>query len=149
VARSERRFINYPTNQLLGVLDSPEESDGAMAELMARGVPAEDVLQLSGPEGAARLDGIGTSSGLLPRLLRAVQFMTMDQMPDFLLYETAIRAGRTVLAVRVRGAERRALVIDVLTRHGAHFLNLYARFATEEISRWRGPEPRLPGVLRR
>jgi hypothetical protein len=92
---------------------------------------------------------MGSAGGRLPRLLRAVQFMTMDQMPDFLLYETAIRAGRAVVAVRVRDAARRALAVDVLRRHDAHFLNLYGRFWTEEISLWRGPEPPLPGVLRR
>jgi hypothetical protein len=32
---------------------------------------------------------------------------------------------------------------------GVHFINLYARFATEELDPWRGPELDLPSVLRR
>ena len=144
-----RRFINYPTNQILGVLDDPEAARAAFDELVGAGVPPGDVVVLSGPEDAARLDGLGSANGLLPRVLRAVQFMTMDQMPDFLLYETAVRQGRVVVAVRLRGAERRRLASHVLRAHGAHFLNAYGRFATEEISLWRGSEPDLPGVLRR
>lgn len=144
-----RRFINYPTNQLLGVIDDPEAARAAFDELVSSGVAPADVVVLAGPRDAARLDGLGAENGLLSRLLRAIQFMTMDQMPDFLLYETAVRQGRAVVAVRLRGADRRGLATRVLQAHGSHFLNAYGRFATEEISLWRGPEPDLPGVLRR
>ena len=34
-------------------------------------------------------------------------------------------------------------------RHGGHFTNYYGRFATEELDLWRGPEPEIPGYLRR
>jgi hypothetical protein len=37
----------------------------------------------------------------------------------------------------------------VLIGLGAHFVNYFGRFATEEIARWRGPEPQLPDYLRR
>jgi hypothetical protein len=42
---------------------------------------------------------------------------------------------------------RRAATI--LERHGAHFLNHFGRLSTEEVSRWRGPEPEIPDALRR
>jgi hypothetical protein len=32
---------------------------------------------------------------------------------------------------------------------GAHFVNYFGRFATEEYARWRGPEPAVPDFLRR
>jgi hypothetical protein len=40
-------------------------------------------------------------------------------------------------------------VVDILRRHGGHFINHYGRFATEEIERWAGPEPDIPDLLRR
>ena len=34
-------------------------------------------------------------------MVRAIQFMSMDQLPDFLVYERALVDGRAVIAVRV------------------------------------------------
>jgi hypothetical protein len=39
--------------------------------------------------------------------------------------------------------------VRVLRDHGAHFINYYGRFATEEIERWHGPEPAVPDIMRR
>jgi hypothetical protein len=144
-----RRFINYPSGQLLAVFDDLTAAESARAGLEQMGVAPGDLLVLYGTEGASRLDGLGGANGPLSRMLRAVQFMTMDQMPDFLLYETAIRGGRAVLAVRPRGDAGRRAAIETLARHGAHFVNFYGRFSTEEITMWRGPEPPIPGVFRR
>jgi hypothetical protein len=144
-----RRFINYPTNRLLAVLDDASSADAAIRALDGLGVPRDAIERLSGPDDAARLDGLGGRSGPFGRALRAVQFMTMDQMPDFLVYETALRMGRTVIAVRASDAGRRREIVRQLQSAGAHFMNWYGRFATEELSLWRGPEPSIHGVWRR
>jgi hypothetical protein len=41
------------------------------------------------------------------------------------------------------------VVVERMRAIGAHFINFYARFATEELDPWRGPELDLPGALRR
>lgn len=146
---ARRRFINYPTGQLLAVFDDIPSAEAARADLEKAGIAPADIVLLHGPEAASRLDGLGGANGPLSRMLRAVQFMTMDQMPDFLLYETAIREGRAVLAVRTGGDDRRRAAVGIVAARGAHFVNYYGRFSTEEISRWRGPEPPIPGLFRR
>lgn len=73
----------------------------------------------------------------------------MDQLPDMAWYEGAVRRGAAVLMVRVRGDERKTAVVAVLRAGGAHFINRNGRFATEEIERWRGPEPGVPSLLKR
>ena len=105
--------------------------------------------QSSGPEGADRLDGTGVVNGVIARLRRLVSFTLMDQLVDMALYEAAVREGRAVLMVRPRDNTRKAAAIAALRGHGGHFINYYGRFATEEIERWHGPEPNVPGVLRR
>jgi hypothetical protein len=144
-----RRFISYPSRQVLAVLDDEASADAAVAGLRATGVDAADVLVLRGPDDAARLDGAGSAHGWRARLRRLFAFTLMDQLPDFILYERAVRDGRTVLAVRVDGEARKRAVHAVLRAHGAHFTNYYGRLATEELDLWRGPEPDIPGVLRR
>ena len=143
------RFIGYPTNRLLAAFRDPVGAAGAAAELMTAGLRAADVTILRGDEGADRLDGTGATNGLVARVRRTVSFTLMDQLPDMAMYERAVRDGGAVLMVRVRGEQRKAVAVDALRRHGAHFINYYGRFATEEVQRWTGPEPEIPDLLRR
>lgn len=147
--RARSAFIGYPLDRMLAVFDDPADAARAAAALTATGVPARDITILRGDEGAARLDGTGASHGRLARTRRLVSFTLMDQLPDMAWYEQAVRGGAAVLMVRVRGDERKAATVNILRANGAHFINHYGRFATEEIDRWRGPEPDVPNLLRR
>ncbi|TMC63167.1 MAG: hypothetical protein E6J17_05400 [Chloroflexi bacterium] len=98
---------------------------------------------------ADTLDGTGVRHGLGARVRRAVEFTLMDQAPDLAWYEAAIRDGRSVVAVRVSDDAKVRAAVETLRAIGAHFINHYGRFATEEFERWRGREPRLPDYLRR
>jgi hypothetical protein len=69
-------------------------------------------------------------------------------MPDFLMYEVALREGRAVIGVRPPDA-RRADVVDALKRHAAHFINRFGTWSTEEVLPWRGPMPDIPQLMRR
>jgi hypothetical protein len=50
---------------------------------------------------------------------------------------------------KVRGDDRKAEAVRILRDHGAHFVNYYGRFATEEIVRWQGPDPAVSDILKR
>ena len=143
------RFIGYPTDRMLAVFDDPTRAASAAAELIAAGIASADVSILRGEEGARQLDGTGAAHGLVGRLRRVTSFTVMDQLPDMAWYEGAVRRGGAVVMVRVRGDDRKAAVLDALRRHGAHFINYYGRFATEELERWRGPDPDIPALLKR
>ena len=88
--------------------------------------------------------GFDTTFQLLP-----FQFMTMDQTPDFLVYERALLDGRAVVAVHVANRDAMLAARTVLDGFGAHFLNHFGRLYTEELTLWRGPEPEIPSALRR
>ena len=146
---ARRRFIGYPTGSLLAVLPDAESAAAAAATLRAAGITDEDITILRGDEGADRLDGTGAANGIVARLRRLVSFTLMDQLVDMAFYEQAVREGQVVLMGRPRDESRKAAAIGILRRSGGHFINYYGRFATEEIARWRGPEPKVPGLLRR
>ena len=114
---------------------------------MAAGVAPDDVVVLAGTDGREQLGRLGSRPNPLSRLVRAVQFLSMDQLPDFLVYERAIEDGRAVVAVRVDepDADRRRRRA-ILERFGAHFMNYFGRLSTEEVSLWRGEEPTIPDV---
>lgn len=146
---SRRPMITYPTGRLLGVIDDPARAAQASAALVSAGFASDDVTILVGADGLDRLGRLGPPPGRLSRIVRAFQFVLMDQTPDFLVYERALLDGRAVLAVRVvdRAAMGRARV--PLEAHGGHFLNHFGRLVTEEVSMWRGPEPEIRDALRR
>ena len=143
-----KRFIGYPTGWILGVIDDPDDAASVTAELAAMGVGDGDRMVLAGAEDARRLDGLGRESGILARVHRITQYLAMDQMPDFLMYEVALREGRAVVGVRPADAER-AAVIELLGRHRAHFINRFGAWSTEEVLPWRGPMPNVPQLMRR
>ena len=142
------RFIGYPTGWILAGVDDPADVVGIDADLAAISIDAGDRMILSGPDDARRLDGLGTQSGLLARMHRITQYLAMDQMPDFLMYEVALRKGRSVIGVRPPDSER-AAVIGVLKSHRAHFINRFGAWATEEVLPWRGSIPEIPQLMRR
>jgi hypothetical protein len=70
-------------------------------------------------------------------------------MVDLAVYVAALRDGRTVLSVLVVGDAAKDRARRALVGAGAHFVNFFGRFATEDIVPWRGPELPLPNWLRR
>jgi hypothetical protein len=148
-SRSTKRFIGYPTGALMAVLPDAESAAEAAAALRADGIPDRNITILRGQEGADRLDGTGAVNGVMARLRRLVSFTLMDQLVDMALYEQAVREGQVVVMAKPRNGARKAAAIAILREHGGHFINYYGRFATEEVERWRGPEPKMAGLLRR
>ena len=124
-------------------------SDGAVDALVASGIEAARVEVLRGDTAADAFDGTGAGHGLGARVRRAVEFTLMDQAPDLAWYEAAIRDGHSVVSVRSNDEKTVRTAVEVLRGLGAHFMNHFGRFATEEFERWRGPEPDLPNYLRR
>jgi len=142
-------ILRYPTGWLLAVVDDRTTAAEAASAVRAAGIAQSDIRILTGGESRAAFRALGASAGPLARVIRGVQFMSMDQMPDLPTYEQAIVEGRTVIAVQPKGRQALLAVKDVLAAHGAHFQNYFGRFMTEEFSRWRGTEPDLPDHLRR
>ena len=143
------RFLGSARGRLLAVVDSKAALEAIAAGLNEAGVNEEAIEIFSGDEGAKAFDGRGERNGPAARLLRTVQFTLMDQMPDFAYYEAAAREGRFVISVRARGGVQTKRVVEIFRENGAHFINRFALFQTEEYERWHGKEPDLPGFMRR
>jgi len=137
------------TNRLLAVLDTAAAAAAATAALAAEGFGAEAVLVLSGERDAGRIDSLGNAGGSWARLRRLLSFTLADQMVDLAVYVAALRDGRTVITVLAPGEDARARARRALAGAGAHFVNFFGRFATEDMVPWRGRELPLPPWQRR
>jgi len=144
-----RRQKVATVNRLMAVFDDAEAAARASGELAGAGFGPEAIAVLRGDEDAERIDSLGKASGLARKAWRALQFTQTDQMVDLVVYEAALRDGRTVVAVHAPRMEERDRAKRILGAGGAHFMNFFGRLATEDISRWRGEELPIPRYLRR
>jgi hypothetical protein len=136
-------------NRLMAVLDTPEAADDATAALAREGFAGDAVLVLRGERDADRIDSLGNAGGVWVRARRLLSFTLADQMVDLAVYVAALRDGRTVVSARVAGDRERERAKRALAGTGAHFVNFFGRFATEDVVPWRGRELPLPPWLRR
>ena len=143
------RSIGSAVGRLLAVVDTRAEAEATAAALAAAGFDRLKMELFEGPDDAAAFDASGQRRGLRGRLYRIVEFSWADQAPDFAWYEAAVREGRVVLSVRARGQREVTAATDIVLAHGGHFVNHFGWFETQELARWRGKEPDLPGFLRR
>jgi hypothetical protein len=143
------RSIGSAVGRLMAVFDRRAEADAAAAALAAAGFDPSQIDLFEGPDDAAVFDASGRRRGLRGRLYRIIEFSWADQAPDFAWYEAAVREGRVVLSVRVRGLRKVRSAADIVQANGGHFVNHFGWFETQEIARWRGEEPDLPAFLRR
>jgi hypothetical protein len=143
------RSVGSAVGRLFAVLDTPERAETARESLVAAGIEPSAIETFEGADAAAAFDSTGERRGLLGRLYRIVEFTWADQAPDFAWYEAAIREGHVVMSVRVKGQRHVAHVAHIIEEHGGHFINHFGWFETQELARWKGPEPKVPGFLRR
>jgi hypothetical protein len=133
----------------MAVFDSRGGAEAAVDALVAAGFDRERIELFEGSVEAAAFDASGRRRGLRGRLFRIIEFSWADQAPDFAWYEAAVREGRVVLSVRVRGQHEVKAAADIVLANGGHFVNHFGWFETQELARWRGKEPELPDFLRR
>jgi len=133
-------------NKLVAVVDDPAEAPAIIRQLVQAGIPPADVSLLRGEEGERLIDSTGSASWSA-RAVRLSQYLGTDQSADDIVYEAAVHAGRSLIAVHFSDRALKPAATRVLREAGAHFINFYGRLQTEEVTRWRGPELILPDFL--
>lgn len=58
---SEKEFVSYPTNKVIGIIDTPTDAQGALDALTTAGFAKDEIDVLCGKEGARRLDLLAKS----------------------------------------------------------------------------------------
>jgi hypothetical protein len=147
--RTTPRSIGGAVGRLMAVFDDAAAVEAARTALVAAGIDGGGIETFTGPESASAFDASGRRHGPLGVVYRVFEFSWADQAPDFAWYEAAVREGRVVMSVRVRGQRHVAHVARIVEEHGGHFINHFGWFETQELARWKGPEPDVPGFLRR
>jgi len=133
---TERGFIPYPTNRVVGTIADAEHANAAVTALVAAGFDRESIDVLHGEEDVDRLDPTGAKHGVLERLQRALirSGGPAEEYKHLMHHVEDVRAGRFVLMVLAPERDRRTIAADILETHGAEFVGFYGRWAWEGLT---------------
>lgn len=119
-------------DRVVAILDDPTQVSEALEELAREGFDQEEIVVLSGPEGAARLEASDQQGGLRGRLYRYAEFVFSDEPEERDHYAQELAAGRFLVAVPADEG-RKAQVAEVLGRHGGHDMEHSGEYYGESL----------------
>lgn len=134
---TERGFIPYPTNRVVGTIADAGHADAAVTALVEAGFDRQSIDVLRGEEDLRRLDPTGAEHGFLERLQRALIRTggPAEEYKHLTHHVEDVRGGRSVIMVLAPEREGRIVAADILNAHGAEFVGFYGRWA------WQGLTP--------
>jgi len=126
---------DYPTDHVLGIVESPDEAAGVVEALIGSGFLVSEVNLACGQAAADVLHANTGRSGLANIAIRIAERLGVsnDEMQLKASYEQALRDGHLVLLVATPTEERKELATRTLREHGAHTVNYMGRFSIEML----------------
>ncbi len=129
--------VRYPTNNVLGIIDSTDQLVSATRALKDGGFLDSEIEVICGQSAADALDANTGRTGLAHLAIRLAERLGVadEEMEVKERYEQALRGGRFVVSVLAPTEERRKRAGEILRDHGAHFVNFLGRFTIEVLHR--------------
>ena len=127
--------VRYPTNSVIGVFDTHEQLDRAVASFTGGGFLDSELHLAAGAAAAEALrasTGRTGLAGLGARIATALGVQD-DEMEFKAHYEQAMRDGRFVLLVEAPTDDRKARATELMRAAGAHSVSFHGRFTIEGI----------------
>jgi hypothetical protein len=128
--------VRYPTNQVIGILDSPKQTASAIDALVNGGFLESEVKLGRGSEEADRIEAGTGRRGFQDWFIRFSESFGLKNVEAEIKdrYEQALRDGATVVAVMAPTEERKDLAASILKECGGHFINFCGSLSVERIS---------------
>jgi uncharacterized protein (TIGR02246 family) len=133
---TERGFIPYPTNRVVGTIAEAEYAEAAIEALVEAGFDRHRIDVLHGEEDLSRLDPTGAEHGVLEWLQRKLIRTggPVEEYKHLMHHMDDVRAGRWVIMVLAPERTARTVAGDILSAHGAEFVGFYGRWAWEAFT---------------
>jgi nucleotide-binding universal stress UspA family protein len=118
-------FHYWPSPYLHGVVDSPDEAESALRDMLAAGLSKEQVHTWYGPAGYAAIDPSGRHHGRMARLWRTLERATPER--DLLeRYASEVDAGHVCIGVQIGSPEGVRVLTEILKQHGGHSISYFS-----------------------
>jgi hypothetical protein len=128
--------VQYPTNYVVGILNTSEQTACALDALVNGGF-LESEVQLIKPEEIDRLAAGTGRRGIQDWFIRVTGSIGLKNAETEMKerYEHALRDGGTLMAVLAPTEDRKDLAAQILQQCGGHFINFFGRLNVERIAR--------------
>jgi hypothetical protein len=126
---------SYPTQHVLAILDTPDQTQCALDALLGGGFLESEVDLNRGAEDAERLAAGTGRRGLQDWFIRATGSVGLKNAETEMKerYEQALREQRTVIAVLAPTDERKDLAAEIIRECGGRFINFFGQLNVERI----------------
>ena len=126
-------FRYWPSFYLYGVVDSTEAAELALIDLLAAGVPEDQLHTWHGPAGAAAIDPSGQKHGRMARLWRALEKATGER--ELLEhYAREVERGHVGIGVHCGAGDGLRVLTEILRKHGGHLISYFSVGSVERLS---------------
>lgn len=134
-AGAHSEFTFDPTNKVIGIIDSADDTKAALRDLTTAGFSAEVLDLLMDAEGARRIGATNEGHEVTVHIFHSTQ-----KVPSFYdapiiarRIEQELQAGHYVVGVTAKFAEAKERACEVLKSHRGHFINFYGPWAAESL----------------
>jgi hypothetical protein len=124
--------LRYPTDKLLGVVNTPEELQATVLELNAAGFGEREISMLCGKQGADRLDITGKDHGAFARVYRLIE--KLGGYKNLTDYQQQLLHGHFLLAIAAANKKKKQQALKALQSHGGHEINFFGKLAIERLA---------------
>jgi len=127
--------VQYPTNNVVAVIDTTQQTQDAVDALERGGFLETEIGIGSGVELADRMSKTTGRSGFADMAMRfsAMLGLPNEEAQAKARYEQAMRDGHYVVAVLAPTDERKEQARRILAAHGARDLGFFGRFVIERL----------------
>ncbi len=133
--RNSDAAVAYPTNHVLGVVDTAAQANAVRDSLTNGGFLESDIRVETGAERADTVDASTGRTGLAALLIRLAERIgaTDEEMETKNVYEHAMRDNRFVVLIAADTPERKERATQILREHAAHSVAYFGKHSIEHI----------------
>ena len=129
----DHEYLSSPSNRIVAVINSDEDSEAATAALAAEtGASGDDVVIFKGRRAAEKIDVSGEEHGVAGQVTRTLQNMG-DEKDYFYQKVAELQRGNHVISVAAGDDARREQIVRILKRHNAHAMVYHGEWVVEVI----------------
>ena len=134
LAHTKENFHTYPTQRMVGIIESRVEADAAVKELAEIGFPENDIDESMGLEGLHFLDPDGIYHGYGTKMIRRWQKAARSEEYNYLnRIKRGLSEGNIILSVTTNNEYEKIEAVDVMSRHKAVDIRFYGSFYVQNM----------------